>query len=126
MGRGTMSASRGVAAATSTHVAATSTATNKTFQQGLQSNSAVKVQSHLFSAPTGAKVHLTTNQPGQPHDITTFTKQSDGTWAQRQQVFTTTADSHFVNHAPMSSADLAAHLTKRRKAGDVVEARRGK
>lgn len=126
MGRGTASASRGVAAAISTHVAATSATTSKNFQRGLQSNSAVKVQNHLFSAPTGAKVHLTANQPGQPHDITTFTKQSDGTWAQRQQVFTTTADSHFVNHAPMSSADLAVHLTKRRKAGDVIEARRGK
>ena len=126
MGRGTLSTSRGVAAATSTHVAATSTAINKSFQQGVQSDNAVEVQNHLFSAPAGARVHLTTNQPGQPHDITTFTKQSDGTWAQRQQVFTTTADSHFVSHTPLSSADLAVRLTKRRKAGDVVEARRGK
>lgn len=135
MGRRTLGASRGIAAATSaaaTQQASTHTAaapgrtTGQTFQQGLQSDNAVEVQGHLFSAPVGAKVHLTTNRPGQAHDVLTFTKQSDGKWAQRQQVFTSTASSHFVKHAPIGSAQMAILLKKRRKAGDVIEAQRGK
>ena len=126
MGRGTLGASRGIAAATSSHITATDNAPRKSFQQGLQSNNAVEIQNHLFDAPAGARVHLTSNQPGQAHDVLIFTKQNDGKWSQVQQVFTSTASSHFVKHAPIGSAQMAILLKKRRKAGDVIEAQRGK
>lgn len=135
MGRGTLGSSRGMAASLSAAMPAraaastretapsASTFSHRTFNADINSGDAASVQAVLRNAPSGSRIHITTNQDGHAHDIITATKQADGSWTRRQQIFTTTAESYFKPLSPVTSANLASQIHSSKQAGDNIEGR---